>query len=248
MRSIGFHRSSLGMALILVLLLSTVVIAGWGNVRYGGYGRSAIGEALATLMGMLALIMIPYGILQCYFGYKLFKIILGVIGFISGALIGAVIAAGAGGEQGVVVLVSLLCGVGGAYLSIALYFVGVFLVGAGAGAALIQILMGGDAETGAIIVGAVIVGMVALFVQKVLIIIATAFSGAYSIIFYIILSADRVSPNLMIGLFLVLFITGMLVQFKVTAKNLPDSVKQQLGKENPSEVGTAEQIPPATSE
>lgn len=248
MRSIGFHKSSLGMALILVLVLSTVVIAGWGNARYGGYRGGVFNEAMVTLLSILAFIMIPYGILQCYFGYKLFKFILGVIGFIFGALIGAMIVTATGGEQAAVIVVSLLCGVAGAYISIALYFVGVFLVGAGAGAALIQLLSGGDAETGAIIAGAIVLGIVALFVQKVLIIIATAFSGAYSIVLFITLSAERLSPNLGIALLLLFFISGMYVQFQVTAKNLPDSVKEQLGKENPSEVGSTQQIPPGSNE
>jgi len=247
----GSPRLSTTVLVLAVLMLSSIAFAqAWGGAGYGGYrGGGALGHAMATLIGMLAIIMIPYGILQCYFGYRLFKIILGVIGFIFGALIGAVIVAAAGGERGVVILLSLLFGVGGAYLSIALYFVGVFLVGAGAGAALVQVLSQGDAGTGGVIAGAIVVGIIALVVQKVVIIVSTSLSGAYSIAGFIALSADRLSVGAFAGLFILFFVSGMLVQFLVTAKNAPKDVGEQLKRKKAQpeavDAGSSSRMPDA---
>ena len=68
--------------------------------------------------------------INCFFGYKIFKIVLGVLGFIFGGLAAAAMAMAATKEPGIAVLVGLVGGVIGATLMVALYFLGVFVLGA----------------------------------------------------------------------------------------------------------------------
>src|SRR3954451_20284934 len=84
-----------------------------------------------------AVLLLLGGAVSCFAGYRLFKVVLGIYGFILGAglassamgssnTIGMVIAALAGGLVGAVILVFA-------------YFVGIALVGAGLGALLLHV-------------------------------------------------------------------------------------------------------------
>ncbi|HKK25794.1 MAG TPA: DUF4203 domain-containing protein, partial [Gracilimonas sp.] len=69
------------------------------------------------------------GALQCFFGYRLFKFILGLIGFLLGSALTVAIGSTYSIEVIPVILLGLVGGFIGAALMVALYYVGVFVIG-----------------------------------------------------------------------------------------------------------------------
>src|SRR5579859_2591687 len=88
-----------------------------------------------TEVGRLsALLIIAAGLLICFWGYRILKVSLAMIGFIVGAFGGWQLGLSlANSSMGIVLACALVGGVVGAVLCLWLYFVGVFLVGATAG-------------------------------------------------------------------------------------------------------------------
>src|SRR5208282_1724103 len=84
---------------------------------------------------LTAPLAIVVGILICFFGYRIVKIALGILGFILGATGGW--AAGlslAPGNHGIALVCAVIGGVIGAVLCVWLFLLGIFLLGASAGA------------------------------------------------------------------------------------------------------------------
>ena len=79
-----------------------------------------------------AAVLVAGGLLSCLVGYRLFKVVLALFGFI----IGGLAASSVFGESTTtaMVIAAVVGGLGGAFLLLAAYFVGVALVGAGIGA------------------------------------------------------------------------------------------------------------------
>ncbi|MCI5669058.1 MAG: zinc ribbon domain-containing protein [Oscillospiraceae bacterium] len=165
-------------------------------------------------------------IILCYFGYAAFRTLLAIQGFIGGAAIGSIIGLAMGigmdpdGAVPGAVIGALTIGIIGAALASLLYKLGVFLF-FGGGTFIVMLLLvglgsGGDwssAMTAGAIVG-VIVGVIAVIVDKYFIIAGTAAIGAFtggSMLMY---------ANTVLGVFAIIFllVTGILVQVKCTKK------------------------------
>lgn len=135
---------------------------------------------------LVAFASIGLGALYCFFGYRILRILLGILGFISGALLAVWIALYIfGQEQTVLIVAGLVGGIIGAILMVALYFVGVFLLGAWLGSLLGVLLTGGGESpviTVIILTLAVMGGIVAVFFQRLMIIISTSLSGSWIIV------------------------------------------------------------------
>ncbi|MEQ1727149.1 MAG: DUF4203 domain-containing protein [Vicinamibacterales bacterium] len=131
-----------------------------------------------------AILLLLAGVLACFAGHRLFRIVLGIYGFIIGAMLassivgvtnttGMLVAAGIGG---------LLGSVGMAFA----WFVAVSLVGAGIGVLVAHLvwtqIASGDPPAVAIIAVAVAGAVGAMFVQKYVIVAGTAFAGAWTIL------------------------------------------------------------------
>src|SRR6266850_1512853 len=72
-----------------------------------------------------AILLILGGALSCFAGYRLFKIVLGIYGFILGAMLGSSVM-GVSNTTGMVVA-SLIGGIAGAAILMFAYFVGIAL-------------------------------------------------------------------------------------------------------------------------
>ncbi|HEY3288676.1 MAG TPA: DUF4203 domain-containing protein [Anaerolineae bacterium] len=138
-----------------------------------------------------ALVAIVLGIIACFFGYRVFRIMFTIVGFIAGAMLGVALAGNLtlipGQETLLRIIFGLVGGLIGAALAWFLYVVGVFLSGAGIGATIgasIALALSADATVQLIltIIFAVIVGVIAVALQKLFIILATAFGGAQLVI------------------------------------------------------------------
>ena len=139
----------------------------------------------ADLFNIIIGLGILIGATQCFFGYRIFKIILGLTGFIVGGALAGSISYTISGEEGVALLVGVVGGAIGAALLVALYLIGVFLIGAFLGGLIGVILFGlsnSSPEPAVLLILAVIGGVVALIFQKFMIILSTSFGGSWSVV------------------------------------------------------------------
>jgi hypothetical protein len=132
-----------------------------------------------------ALFVIVAGVLLCFFGYRILKVSLGLMGFILGAYGGW--QAGLAifhGSTGTALVCALIGGIIGMLLCLLVFQLGVFCVGAAAGTAIAAaVLNGGGHHVPPIVLIALPIafGIIALIAQKFMIAVSTAFSGAYLI-------------------------------------------------------------------
>jgi hypothetical protein len=141
----------------------------------------ALGPNAAISAGLLAIVL---GLVSCFAGYRLFRLFLGLYGFVLGGLLGAALAAAQlPGNDFVGAVGLVLGGLLGAALLTASYLVGVFAVGA-LGGLMLADLFGLHAAFGplGVFITALALGVLALVLQKILISLSTAFSGAWAVI------------------------------------------------------------------
>ena len=128
-------------------------------------------------------VLVLGGVVACFLGYRLFKFVLGIFGFIIGALAASSIWGAS--DTTYMVLAALAGGVAGALLLLAAYFVGVALVGAGLGALLANIIwtqIEGDPHPFVVVLFSVAGALLATWLQRYVIVLATAFGGAWTIV------------------------------------------------------------------
>jgi hypothetical protein len=146
-----------------------------------GISLPELGSGATLVFGIVT---VAVGLLNCFFGYRIFKFMVGLFGFALGAFAGALIAgAVTDGQLLWVALAALIGGMLGAGLMLLFYFVGVFVAGAAVGAVLVGAIGAGLDVTMppvVVIIVAIVVGIIALILQRVVIILSTAFSGAWA--------------------------------------------------------------------
>ncbi len=134
---------------------------------------------------LAALISIGVGVVQCFFGYRFFKFVLGLTGFVACGFVAGTIAYGMTDSEIVGVATGIVVGILGAWLFVALYFVGVFVIGAYFGAILSLLVFaaaGAEPQLVLVAIGAIVAGILAVAVQKIMIMLSTAFGGAWLIV------------------------------------------------------------------
>ncbi len=143
--------------------------------------HAAAGGPVAVLVAHL--VLIGLGLVSCFFGYRLFRVLLGIWGFISGTVLGLSLTAGPGTGPTLQILAALVGGVLGAVVVSVLYLLGVFLFGAGFGWLIASMItQHWAAPSGRVlaIVLACLGGLAALSLQKPLIMVSTALGGAWA--------------------------------------------------------------------
>ena len=151
----------------------------------------------ATFQTPAALVLLLGGLLACVAGYRVFRIVLGIYGFILGALLAS---SAMGTEQTFsMVIAALVGGAIGALILVAAYFVGVALIGAGVGALVANAgaaAFGREPHVFVVIALAIVGALGALALQKYVIILATSFGGAWTaIVGGLALRGDRVAAE-----------------------------------------------------
>jgi hypothetical protein len=130
-----------------------------------------------------SIVLLAGGAMACFAGYRLFRLVLGVYGFILGALFASSWAGAAG--TWTVVAAAVAGGAAGALALFAGYFVGVALIGAGIGALAVNLAwkpFGGDPHWAVVLVVAAVGAIAAVSFQRYVIILATAFGGAWTML------------------------------------------------------------------
>ena len=130
-----------------------------------------------------AAILLAGGIISCFFGYRLFRTVLAIFGFILGALAASSVF---GITNTTLMLVAaVIGGLIGAFILIAAYFVGVALVGAGLGAVIANFAFssgGRDPSVFVVVLFSIAGAVGATYLQRYFIIVGTAFGGAWTMI------------------------------------------------------------------
>lgn len=129
-------------------------------------------------------VAVVLGLGLCLAGQRFFRVALVALGFVLGATVGAGIGLDAGdGGRTAWLLGMLLGGAGGALLLGVFWQAGVFVLGAGFGAAALTALFRtagwGRPEPVLVVAAAALLGTIALLVKKPLVILGTAFGGAF---------------------------------------------------------------------
>lgn len=137
----------------------------------------------ATYQLPAALVLLAGGIVSCFFGYRLFRIVLAISGFIIGAL--ATSSVFGVSDTGPMLIAALVGGLVGAGIMFAAYFVGVALIGAGLGAAVANIAFSAsdrDPHFLMVVFLSIAGAAASMYLQRYFIIVGTAFGGAWTLI------------------------------------------------------------------
>jgi hypothetical protein len=194
----------------------------------------------ASFQTPAAIILVLGGLLSCFAGYRVFRVVLGFFGFVLGALLTSSIM---GTDQTVwMVVAAVVGGIIGALILVAAYFVGVALIGAGVGALVVNLIwasLGREPHIVIVILFAIAGALAALALQRYVIITATSFGGAWTtIVGALALLGDRLAVEAaarnnvwlaypmnpapgqrwVIVAWLVLGLVGVIVQLGITAK------------------------------
>ncbi len=129
----------------------------------------------------VAIILLGGGLLACFLGYRLFRFVLAVYGLVAGAVvtlqfIGSV-------EPWVLVAAVVVGALAGALAFLAVYFIGVAIIGAGLGALIVNVIWtqrADDPHVLVVILFAIVGAFAALLFQRYVIVVSTAFAGAWT--------------------------------------------------------------------
>jgi hypothetical protein len=130
-----------------------------------------------------AIVLLLGGAVACFFGYRLFRIVLGIAGFIVGAFAASSVFGMS--DTGPMVIAAIVGGLIGAAVLLTAYFIGVALVGAALGAVVANLVFSaGDRDPHflAIVFSAVVGAAASMYLQRYFIIVGTAFGGAWTMI------------------------------------------------------------------
>jgi hypothetical protein len=195
----------------------------------------------ASFQTPAAIILLLGGLLSCFAGYRVFRVVLGFFGFVLGALLSSSIM---GTDQTMYMIVAAVVGgIVGSLILVGAYFVGVALIGAGVGALIVNVIwaaLGREPHIVVVILFAIAGALGALALQRYVIITATAFGGAWTtIVGGLALAGDRLAIDAaarnnvwlaypmnpapgqqwVIYAWLLLGLVGVVVQLTVTAKD-----------------------------
>lgn len=182
-------------------------------------------------MEVIMLLLLLFGALECFFGYRIFRIITALVGFIVGGAIGGVLGFFAAQQIGALIG-GLVVGILGGFLAFKLYKLGVFVICFFAGAALGLVLgaAAGDQSMAFAFAGiaGLALGVLGVLLTGPLIIISTAIGGGMSCG----MSLGTIMSNMGLGLLLgvVLSIAGILLQFYMEKKKDTSGEKMPAAK------------------
>jgi hypothetical protein len=131
---------------------------------------------------VVALAAIAIGLLQCFAGYRIFRVVLGITGFVLGAVLAGYLIFTWTDSQLFAVIAGVIGGLIGAFLLGGLYIIGFFVLGAifgGVATSALFSLAGSTAPVWLVVVLALVCGILAVVLQKLMIVIATAFGGSW---------------------------------------------------------------------
>lgn len=183
------------------------------------------------ILDIIVAVSVVAGVVYCFLGYRIFKYVLGITGFVVGCIGSWILVYHLTGQS---VFASMVCVIGGAIGAVLmgiLYLVGVFLLGAllgGVSASVFFAFTENPPEISILIIAAVLSGILAVMLRKFMIIMATAFVGAWVTVIGIthftiaaidsknfdwVFKPDSANYNLVVLSWLILGTVGVIVQY-----------------------------------
>jgi len=230
-------------------LSETTSGSGSGNISSSGDGTtSGSGSYYNWESIVFSILLIIFGAAYCFFGYRLFHILLFILGWIIGAVIfWNVLEEHTTLAPWAVLVIAVTIGILFGILAIVFYFIGIFVVGALLGLIIISSILSVKEGTlipnetvriVVVVIFSLFCGVLAIFLQKIMIIVSTAITGAYWIVSgidYLIKgnisqfipemfrgNLEDLQTNwktwLMLSFLIVLSIAGIVVQLMKTSK------------------------------
>lgn len=136
-----------------------------------------------------------FGLLECFLGYRIFKVVVAVVGFmIGGALASGIAHLVTDGNTVAILVAGVVGGIVVSVLMFMLYYVAVFVMGSMLGVMLTASVLTGagiEVHPALFLVPALIGGVLALLMQKVVIVVATSFGGASNAVVAAVLLLNR---------------------------------------------------------
>ena len=140
-----------------------------------------------------AVLLLVAGVLACFAGHRFFRLVLGIYGFLVGAMVASSVV-GVTNTTGLMVA-ALIGGFLGSVVLVFAWFAAVSLVGAGMGVLVAHAVWSrvGTGDPSALLVVAVAIAgaIAALFAQRYVIIVGTAFAGAWTIVLAVVNAFPR---------------------------------------------------------
>ncbi len=172
--------------------------------------------------GVVAIVTIVLGLIACFYGYPLVRILFAIVGLVAGYLIGIQLVSTDQWLVAVVigVVVGLIC----AFLAYPLWSIGITISGMVLGFALFSnvgtlLNLSSTLDIAVGILGAIIVGVLFFLARDPMIMLSTAFSGASYTIYGLTLAFPGlgISTNtvLLTAAVLILGLIGFLVQYRM---------------------------------
>ncbi len=145
----------------------------------------------------IAIALVVGGTVACLAGYRLFRINLAIYGFIFGAWMASSLMASSNAAG--MLVAALVGGLIGSLVLFFAYFVAIALIGAGLGALVAHVgwhqLSAADPPVAITILFVVLGTIAALLLQRYVIIVGTAFTGAWTIMIGALALVDRGAPR-----------------------------------------------------
>jgi len=129
----------------------------------------------------VAIILLAGGLLACFLGYRLLRLVLAIYGFVAGVIVTTMFVGQF--ETWAAALVTIAGGLAGTLVAILAYLVGVGLLGAAVGAVVVNVQWAAENSEPNVwlVVGVSLVGALgALALRRYVIILGTSFGGAWS--------------------------------------------------------------------
>lgn len=149
------------------------------------YLSPELGDIVAIVLAVVLILNVVSGLMYCFFGYKIYRLVIMIQGFLGGAVVGAII--GLFTRSAIGIFVCAFCiGALGAFLSWYLFYIGVFLQAFWTGMLISMVAMLGmggfdPAIISAAVMAGIFLGVLACILIKVAIVFLTAFSGALTV-------------------------------------------------------------------
>ena len=136
-----------------------------------------------TLHVPAALLFLVGGVLSCFLGQRTFRVVLGLYGFVTGVIIAGSLIGPADTTRDMLILIG--GGLGGALALVLAYFIGVALLGAAFAALAVHAIAAqfGSEPPAMLVIACTIAGaLIALSMQRYVIVVGTAFGGAWLLV------------------------------------------------------------------
>lgn len=192
---------------------------------------------IESTLPLIAILTMAMGLVNCFYGYPIFRFLLAAWGFFIGAGFGLALTQGQ--DTAVMLLAATVTGLIGAVLAYLAYVVGAFLIGGWLGVVVTGFLLSfANIQTeivflAALVISFIVGGFLGVRFKETMIIVSTAFTGAFALVGGGLLlitgqqpeSIFAFNPNftanenlLAMAAWLILGVVGTLTQFSISRR------------------------------